>query len=206
MNVPFAVHNAGIGIGEHSARAYLWAEQGESGEATVDVLEGIKAFSEGFNSAASVAVPVAGALESRATSAASTAVSRGTGAYLPGASGGEGLGRLAGAEIRVSERGLNLVEQHLEQFGPIPENEAMLARLREALTQGRRISGADASFYMHEANEATLMSRGIGYDAAHTSALSKYQVSPFSVYHPDVIQTLPESFNDNWFSFWGISR
>ncbi len=99
-----------------------------------------------------------------------------------------------------------MVEEHLSQFGPIPENEAMLARLREALAQGRTISGADASFYMHEANEATLMGRGLAYEQAHASALAKYQVSPFSVYHPDVIQALPQQFNNNWFAFWGITK
>lgn len=99
-----------------------------------------------------------------------------------------------------------MVEEHLSQFGPYPENEMMVARLRDALAQGRPVSGADASFYMHEMNEATLMGRGLGYDAAHASALSKYQVSPFSVYHPDVIQALPGTFNDNWFAFWGISK
>jgi RHS repeat-associated protein len=129
-----------------------------------------------------------------------------TGAFSEGARGGTGLGLLAGKEIRVSERGLQMIEQHLTRFGSIPENEAMLARLRDALAQGRRITGADASFYLHEANEATLMGRGIGYDAAHASALSKYGVSPFSVYHPDVIQSLPNQFNENWFVFWGISK
>jgi hypothetical protein len=65
LNVPYAVENAGIGIGEHIGRAYLWAQQDEYAEATVDVLQSVVDFSTGFNSAASVAVPVAGAIESR---------------------------------------------------------------------------------------------------------------------------------------------
>lgn len=73
-NIPFVVHNAGIKIGEHSARAYLWAEQGEYGEATVDVLEGVKSFSHGFVAAASVAAPIAGTLESRAVSSTTAIV------------------------------------------------------------------------------------------------------------------------------------
>ncbi|HEY0426484.1 MAG TPA: SpvB/TcaC N-terminal domain-containing protein [Pyrinomonadaceae bacterium] len=130
-----------------------------------------------------------------------------TGAFSQGAAGGgAGLGRLATAELQVSERGLEIVEQHLARFGSVPQNEAMIARLREALSQGRRISGADASFYMHEVNEATLMGRGMVYDTAHAAALSKYQVSPFSVYHPEVIQAFPGEFNQNWFRFWGISQ
>ncbi|MQA29783.1 MAG: toxin, partial [Luteitalea sp.] len=127
-----------------------------------------------------------------------------TGAFSEGAAGGAGLGRLATAEINVSARGLQIVETHLARFGSIPKNEAMLARLRSALSEGRRITGADASFYMHEVHEATLMGRGILYDPAHAAALGKYQVSPFSVYHPEVIQAMPHEFNSNWLQFWGI--
>jgi RHS repeat-associated protein len=64
-NVPFTMHNAGIKIGEHSARAYLLSQQGETGEATVEVLQGIVAFTQGFNAGLSAGIPVAGAIESR---------------------------------------------------------------------------------------------------------------------------------------------
>lgn len=64
-NVPFTVHNAGIGIGEHAARAYLWSEQGETGEAVVEGLHVVRDSATGFVAAGSVAVPVAGAVESR---------------------------------------------------------------------------------------------------------------------------------------------
>lgn len=70
-NVPFTVHNAGIHIGEHSARAYLWAQQGEYGEMTLDLLYATQSGTEGFNAGLSVAIPVAGALESRAVSTTS---------------------------------------------------------------------------------------------------------------------------------------
>ncbi|MCC6217303.1 MAG: hypothetical protein IT376_20770 [Polyangiaceae bacterium] len=53
----------------------------------------------------------------------------GTGAFLEGAQGGAGLGRLTGRSIQVSERGLAIVESHLTQFGSFPENAAMVARL-----------------------------------------------------------------------------
>jgi hypothetical protein len=82
----------------------------------------------------------------------------------------------------------------------------MIARLRGALDEGRMIKGADASFYLHEAAEATMMARGLGYEAAHGAALLKYKVSPFSVYHPSVIQALPEHFNPNWLKFWGLGN
>ena len=70
-NVPYTVHNAGIGIGEHAARATLLAERGETGEAVVEGLQSVTSFSQGFVAAGSVAVPVAGALESRAAQATS---------------------------------------------------------------------------------------------------------------------------------------
>jgi hypothetical protein len=74
VNIPYTVQNAGIGIGEHLGRAYLWSEQGEYGEATVEVLHSVVNFSSGFNSAATVAVPVAGALESRVAAATTATV------------------------------------------------------------------------------------------------------------------------------------
>jgi hypothetical protein len=128
----------------------------------------------------------------------------GTGAFLEGTAGGAGLGRVGGMSLRVSEKGLGIVEGHLARFGPVPENAAMVARLRGALESGTRISGADASFYLHEVSEATMMGRGLSYEAAHAGALGKYGVSPFSVYHPNVIIANPGAFNSNWFNFWGI--
>ena len=38
------------------------------------------------------------------------------------------------------------------------------------------------------------------------ASLAKYNVSPFSVYHPDVIEALPELFNSNWSAFWGLGK
>ena len=133
------------------------------------------------------------------------AAAKGIGAFNPGSTAaGDGLGVLANRELAVSQKGLDLVENHLKQFGKWEQNDLMLDRLRGALSEGRKISGADASFYMHEAAEATMMRRGMLYDAAHDAALSKYGVSPFSVYHPDVIRQLPTYFNSNWKKFWGL--
>jgi RHS repeat-associated protein len=129
-----------------------------------------------------------------------------TGAYREGSGGGEGFGKLADKPIRVSEKGLSLVESHLEQFGPVPQNQVMVSRLREALKSGSKVTGADASFYMHEASEATMMRRGLSYEQAHPAALQKYEVSPFSVYHPEAIQANPEAFNSSWRRFWETKR
>lgn len=80
----------------------------------------------------------------------------------------------------------------------------MIERLRSALASGTGITGADASFFFHEISEATMMSKGMSYEAAHAASLGKYGVSPLSVYHPDVIKSLPGTFNSNWFKFCGL--
>ncbi|TVT92041.1 hypothetical protein FPT15_07260 [Pseudomonas sp. RGB] len=78
------------------------------------------------------------------------------------------------------------------------------------MADGTPISGADASFYIHEVSESTMMKTGLDYSAAHQGALSKYQASPFSVYHPDVIRAVnsvePGSFNGSWLKFWSEQK
>jgi hypothetical protein len=136
---------------------------------------------------------------------------KGTGAYLNGMTRtGSGFGKLANTEVKVSQKGLDLVTNHLEKFGNVRENSMMLDRLKDSLAKGKSITGADASFYMHEAAEATKMAKGMTYEAAHAYALAKYQVSPFSVYHPNIIQaTLRDEYGYmNWsqgfLDFWGL--
>jgi RHS repeat-associated protein len=129
-----------------------------------------------------------------------------TGAYLAGSQGGPGLGRLADRTVFVSEKGLAIAEAHVARFGQVGYNTAMIERLRTALSQRNPISGADASFYLHEIREATLMGRGMEYAAAHCEALNRYGVSPFSVYHPQVIQAMPQQFGPSWFEFWKLPR
>lgn len=128
-----------------------------------------------------------------------------TGAFNPRfAGGGNGLGLFGTTAVRVTQKGLHIVDDHLIQFGHIEQNVMMMDRLRTAMAKGLKITGADASFYMHELAEATKMAKGLSYDAAHAAALRKYGVSPYSVYHPSVIQALPDWFNNNWRTFWGI--
>jgi hypothetical protein len=127
-----------------------------------------------------------------------------TGAFLEGYPGyaERGLGVLTNRVIVVTERGLARLEQHLAQFGASPENAAMIQRLRAALASGGRITGADASFYLHEIYESAMMNRGLPYRFAHGYALELYGASAFSVYHPDVIAAYPQLFNSNWADFW----
>ncbi len=120
------------------------------------------------------------------------------------------LGNLAIQADFVEVEKFRLVEQHLAQFeefpGEFPQNQAMLNRLKSALTQECEISGADLSFYYHELKEAELMASGLSYYEAHTAALQFYGVSPFSLYHPNVIKDFPDQFNKNWFDAWGIEK
>jgi hypothetical protein len=147
-------------------------------------------------------LPIAGAVLEKAGAAGIEAgAAKSAGALTAGAKE-TGLGLLASRTVKVSEKGLALVENHLLQFGPDAANAAMIARLRTALQEGRAVSGADAVFYTHEAYEATLMGRGMGWDAAHAAALAKYNVSPFAVYHPEVITRFPDHFSPGYGNFW----
>ncbi|AKF07256.1 RHS repeat domain-containing protein [Sandaracinus amylolyticus] len=137
--------------------------------------------------------------------AASASMPRVTGAFAEGARGaGEGLGRLAGRSIRVTERGLAIVERHLATFEAFEANAAMVNRLRGALSSGGMVQGADAVFYLHEISEATMVARGTAQLVAHEAALAKYQVHAFSVYHASVVAAMPQHFNLAWRAFWGL--
>lgn len=121
------------------------------------------------------------------------------------AGAGEAISAAAeGGGIRLSQKGLDLVESHVGQFGNDAANSGMLQRLNDAFAAGQKVTGADANFYLHEASEATMMGRGLGYDAAHAAAIEKYGVSPFSLYHPEVIQANPGLFNNAWRNYWNL--
>ena len=63
-------------------------------------------------------------------------------------------------------------------------------------------------------NEATtirpLLEQGMEFDQAyeivHGKALQKYDVSPFSVIHPSVLDQFKSFYNGSWFNFWGKSK
>jgi RHS repeat-associated protein len=81
-NVPFTMKNAGVHIGEHSARAYEWAQQGEYGEMTLDLLYATQAGTEGFNAGLSVGIPVSGAIESKLATTAPAVVADSTSSQI----------------------------------------------------------------------------------------------------------------------------
>lgn len=122
--------------------------------------------------------------------------------------GQDGFGKVSGKELTVTEKGLNQFEEYLQQQGFMDdyENIEMVKRLENALKNGEKITGADAVYYLHELKEASLVNSGILQPVAHDMAIEFYGVSPYSVYHPDVIQMEPGWWNNAWFEFWGIER
>jgi hypothetical protein len=81
-------------------------------------------------------------------------------------------------------------------------NDLMIERLRVALKLNKPLTGADAIFYTHEISEAIYVSKGMSQEIAHDTALAKYQVSPYSLYHPEVIEAIPSYFGPGWKQFW----
>ena len=131
----------------------------------------------------------------------------GKGGFNGNVGDGSGFGKLEDITINVTEKGLSKIKNHIKSNGfDAPENTAMIERIEKAMKNGEKISQADASFYMHELKESTLMSKGMLYEEAHAAALATYEVSPFSVYHPDIITQNPSSWGKPWFDFWGIKK
>jgi filamentous hemagglutinin len=106
------------------------------------------------------------------------------------------------ASVRVTERGMAILERHVNSFSAVPQNEAMVSRLRDLM--GRTASGASAQFYLHEISEATMMRSGMSYESAHAASLAKYGASPYALYAPEVVKAFPGMFNSNWQAFWNI--
>jgi hypothetical protein len=115
------------------------------------------------------------------------------------------FGKLEGKEFVVEKEKLYILKKHIaDNFYSYEPNEMMIDRLQKALDNNQKFSGADASFYFHELREAELMKKGYYYEEAHNKALQDYEVSAFSVYHPDVIVACWDDFNQKWRDFWGI--
>ncbi|MFC0331925.1 hypothetical protein ACFOLF_37085 [Paenibacillus sepulcri] len=107
-----------------------------------------------------------------------------TGAYNPNFSGtiGQGLGKLEGMEINVSQKGLDNVKTHISTFNSYIPNQAMIQHttIRKCFTEWQTSARSRCKFlYMHEVSEFTKMGKGMSYDTAHASAIEKYNVSHF---------------------------
>jgi hypothetical protein len=115
------------------------------------------------------------------------------------------FGELEGQEFFIEKEKLEIIKKHLdENFGYYEFNKMMIDRLQQALDNNQKINRAEACFYFHELKEAELMERGYSYQEAHNESLQYYNVSNYSLYHPDVILACSEWFNSNYRKFWGI--
>ena len=121
--------------------------------------------------------------------------------FDPAAAGGP-IRQLTTDRIRITNPGIEVVEQHVARFGPDPANRAMIRRLRDIAAGRLQASQADLNFYSHELREFVRY-RELGWptgqpssvDAArdlwnnaHTATLEDYGLreGPGVLYHPSV--------------------
>jgi hypothetical protein len=121
--------------------------------------------------------------------------------FDPAAAGGP-IRQLTTDRIRITDRGINVVEQHVGRFGPDAANQAMIQRLRDIAAGWLQPTQADLNSCSHELREFVRY-RQLGWrtgeptdgDAArelwnnaHTATLEDYGLreGPGALYHPDV--------------------
>lgn len=111
--------------------------------------------------------------------------------------------RLTIDRIKVTDRGIDIVERHVDRFGPDPPNEGMIQRLRQIAAGELQPTRTDLGFYAHESREFVRYRRlgwpdGQPDDAdaaynpwndAHTAALEDYRLreGPGVLYDPNVL-------------------
>ena len=102
------------------------------------------------------------------------------------------------SRIKVTPRGIDVVEGHLARFGPDATNQASVARLREVAAGRLQATQHDLNFYSHEQREFVRYRRlgwrtgqpadpYAAYDLwnhAHTATLEDYRITDADVYHP----------------------
>ncbi len=72
--------------------------------------------------------------------------------FDPAAAGGP-IRQLTTDRIRITGRGIDVVEQHVARFGPDAANEGMLERLPDIAAGRLELTQADVNFYSHELRE-----------------------------------------------------
>ena len=105
---------------------------------------------------------------------------------------------LSTKNVKVTPRGIDVVEKHLSRFGDDPQNSAAIARLREVELGKLEASPEDLNFYTHELREYTRY-RKLGYESGtpsledeatrmwnntHTATLEDYGLKDNQLYHP----------------------
>lgn len=81
------------------------------------------------------------------------------------------------------------VAAHLSRMDPFEPNDAMISRIRDAISQGAPLSDTQVNFMRHELTENGLMKQGMDYEAAHAEALMTHP--PGKNYDLDLIQENP---------------
>ncbi len=121
--------------------------------------------------------------------------------FNPAEAGGA-IRQLTTENIKITNKGIDVVEQHLARFGPDAPNQVMVQRLRDIAAGKIKPTQADLNFYSHELREFVRYRRqgrphGAGDDYslwnnAHTATLEDYGIPGMleDLYHPDAIRQL----------------
>jgi hypothetical protein len=118
--------------------------------------------------------------------------------FDPDLAGGQ-IRRLSAGRVRVTDRGIDVIERHLARFGTNPPNQAMIRRLRSIAAGRTPPTRFDLNFYTHELREFVRYRRlgwqsgepsdtDAAYDLwnhAHTATLEDYALRDDEIYHPD---------------------
>src|SRR5262249_35912161 len=126
--------------------------------------------------------------------------------FDPAAAGGP-VRQLTTDQIKITSRGIEVVEQHVARFRPDPANHAMIQRLRDIAGGSLQAPGGDLNFYTHELREFVRYRRlgfpagaGNDYDLwnnAHAATLEDYSLRELdangnrNLFHPDAWPLLP---------------
>ena len=119
--------------------------------------------------------------------------------FDPSKAGGP-IRQLSTDKIKITDRGIDFVERHLERFGPDPANQAMVQRLRDIASGKIKPTQTDLNFYSHELRES-IRYKKLGFPSgqpecvdeaydlwnnAHTGTLEDYRLreGPGVLYHP----------------------
>ncbi len=127
--------------------------------------------------------------------------------FEPNLAGGP-IRELTTDNIRVTTRGIEVVEEHLARFDLDPANQAMIQRLRGIAAGTLEPTPADLNFYAHELREFVRYRRsgwqsGVPndfdlrhalWDNTHTATLEDYGIRGAlqDLYHPDAIRLIGE--------------
>jgi hypothetical protein len=121
--------------------------------------------------------------------------------FDPAAAGGP-IRQLTTGRIKITNQGIDVVEQHVGRFGPDAANQGMIQRLRDIAAGKLQPTQADLNYYSHELREFVRY-RQLGWQTgqppgadaayelwnnAHTATLEDYGLreGPGVLYHPSV--------------------